>query len=53
MKKNRPPAIDGREGRRSVEIILGVYKAAETGRPVKLPLKSDPLLKARAKGKKK
>jgi hypothetical protein len=35
----RPPAIDGHEGRRSVEIILGVYKAAETGKPVKLPLK--------------
>ena len=31
VKKNRPPAIDGHEGRRSVEIILGVYKAAETG----------------------
>ena len=45
--KNRAPAIDGHEGRRSVEIILGVYKAAETGKPVKLPLKSDPVLKAR------
>jgi UDP-N-acetyl-2-amino-2-deoxyglucuronate dehydrogenase len=53
VKKNRAPAIDGHEGRRSVEIILGVYKAAETGRPVKLPLKSDPVLKARVKGKKK
>jgi UDP-N-acetyl-2-amino-2-deoxyglucuronate dehydrogenase len=54
VKKNRPPAIDGYEGRRSVEIILGVYKAAETGKPVKLPLKSDPVLKARtAKNKKK
>ena len=38
VKKNRPPAIDGHEGRRSVEIILGVYKAAETGKTVKLPL---------------
>ena len=47
VKKNRPPAVDGHEGRRSVEIILGVYKAAETGKPVKLPLKSDPVLKAR------
>lgn len=53
VKKSRPPAIDGHEGRRSVEIILGVYKAAETGRPVKLPLKADPVLKARAVGKKK
>jgi predicted dehydrogenase len=47
VKKNRPPAIDGHEGRRSVEIILGVYKAAETGKTVKLPLKTDPVLKAR------
>jgi predicted dehydrogenase len=53
VKKNRPPAIDGHEGRRSVEIILAVYKAAETGKPVKLPLASDPVLKARATGKKK
>ena len=53
VRKNRPPAIDGHEGRRSVEIILGVYKAAETGKTVKLPLKADPLLKARAAGKKK
>jgi predicted dehydrogenase len=47
VRKNRPPAIDGHEGRRSVEIILAVYKAAETGKTVKLPLKSDPVLKAR------
>lgn len=53
VKKNRPPAIDGHEGRRSVEIILGVYKAAEAGRTVVLPLTSDPVLKARAAGKKK
>jgi predicted dehydrogenase len=53
VKKNRPPAVDGHEGRRSVEIILGVYKAAETGKTVKLPLKSDPVLQARKAGKKK
>ncbi|HEX4149753.1 MAG TPA: Gfo/Idh/MocA family oxidoreductase [Pirellulales bacterium] len=47
IKKNRVPAVDGQEGRRSVEIILGIYKAAETGRPVELPLSSDPVLKAR------
>jgi predicted dehydrogenase len=52
VRKDRPPAIDGHEGRRSVEIILGVYKAAETGKTVNLPLKSDPLLKARAAAKK-
>jgi len=49
IREHRQPAIDGAEGRRSVEIILGVYKAAETGKVVKLPLKSDPVLVARRK----
>jgi predicted dehydrogenase len=53
VHKGRRPAIDGHEGRRSVEIILGVYKAAETGKTVKLPLKSDPVLKARSAVRKK
>jgi hypothetical protein len=35
-----------------VELILAIYKSAETGKPVRLPLSSDPVLKARAKGKK-
>ena len=47
IKKGRKPAIDGHEGRRSVEIILGVYKAAESGKPVLLPLTADPTLAAR------
>jgi predicted dehydrogenase len=47
IKKDRQPAVDGAEGRRSVEIILGIYKSAETGRPVELPLSGDPTLKAR------
>ncbi len=47
IKTNTKPAIDGREGRRSVEIILAIYKAAETGRAVKLPLAADPRLNAR------
>jgi UDP-N-acetyl-2-amino-2-deoxyglucuronate dehydrogenase len=47
IKKGTKPAIDGHEGRRSVEIILAIYKAAETARAVELPLKTDPVLKAR------
>ena len=50
IRKGTRAMIDGPEGRRSVEIILGIYKAAETGRAVKLPLKSDPVLKARKVG---
>ncbi len=47
IAKDRAPAIDGAEGRRSVEIILAIYKAAETGRGVTLPLAGDPTLAAR------
>lgn len=43
------PLIDGESGRKSVEIILAVYKAAETGAAVSLPLAKDPLLKSRQK----
>ena len=32
------PLVDGIEGRKSVEIILAIYKSAKTGRTVKLPL---------------
>jgi len=50
IKKGTTPMIDGPEGRRSVEIILAIYKAAESGRAVSLPLKSDPTLKVRKTG---
>jgi UDP-N-acetyl-2-amino-2-deoxyglucuronate dehydrogenase len=46
IRKDRAPAVDGREGRRSVEIILAIYKAAQTGKKVTLPLASDPKLTA-------
>lgn len=50
IKKGTKPLIDGPEGRRSVEIILAIYKAAETGRGITLPLSADPVLKARKNG---
>jgi predicted dehydrogenase len=53
VRNGRRPAIDGHEGRRSVEIVLAVYKAAETGKTVKLPLGGDPLLAARRRAGKK
>ncbi|MCO6457962.1 MAG: Gfo/Idh/MocA family oxidoreductase [Pirellulaceae bacterium] len=51
IKQGGQPLVDGAEGRRSVEIILAIYKAAETGRSVRLPLDSDPVLKARPRQK--
>jgi UDP-N-acetyl-2-amino-2-deoxyglucuronate dehydrogenase len=44
IRKDRAPAIDGHEGRRSIEIIQAIYKSAETGgKVVKLPLKGEPV----------
>lgn len=37
IEQGRPPAIDGREGRRSVEIICAIYKSAQTNSRVTLP----------------
>jgi len=34
----REPIVSGREGRKSVEIINGIYRSARSGAPVKLPL---------------
>lgn len=42
IKENREPAINGPEGRRSVEVILAIYQAAASGTRVKLPLERDP-----------
>lgn len=36
------PLIDGEQGRKSIEIILAIYKSSWTGKRVQLPLKSDP-----------
>lgn len=43
-------SIDGKEGRRSVEIILAIYQAASSGKAVRLPLKQDPTLSYRKTG---
>jgi len=50
IRRGTQPLIDGPEGRRAVEVILGIYKAAETGRAVKLPLARDPAIRARKRG---
>jgi UDP-N-acetyl-2-amino-2-deoxyglucuronate dehydrogenase len=38
VQEGRPPVIDGREGRKAVELVLAVYESARTGRNIKLPL---------------
>src|SRR5262249_50731139 len=36
IQKGRPPLVDGREGRRAVEVILAIYESARTGRCIAL-----------------
>jgi predicted dehydrogenase len=36
IQKDTEPAIDGPEARKSVEVILAIYKSAQTGRAVRL-----------------
>jgi predicted dehydrogenase len=53
IRKRRPPAVDGHEGRRSVEIIEAIYKSAESGgKVVKLPLRGGPVHRSMAGRKK-
>ena len=37
----RPASVDGREGRKAVEIIRAIYRSARLDRPVALPLADD------------
>jgi len=46
IKKGTQPLVDGREGRKAIEIILAIYRSALTGgKPVQLPLKRTPVRK--------
>src|SRR5207244_379188 len=36
ISAGRNPSVDGREGRRAVEVILGVYQSSETGRVIEV-----------------
>jgi predicted dehydrogenase len=43
LEQSRPVYIDGNEGRKTLEIITGIYKSAITGQRVSIPLaKGDP-----------
>lgn len=41
MRTGRPPAIQGAEARRSVEIVRAIYRSSALGAPVRLPLTED------------
>ena len=37
VRENRPPKVDGREGKRAVDLICAAYESNRTGRVVELP----------------
>lgn len=39
VQEGRPPLVDGREARKAVEIVLGIYEASKRGSVVELPLR--------------
>lgn len=38
INNNITPLVDGRAGKRALELVLGIYKSAAEGRPVKFPI---------------
>jgi len=38
VREKRSPSVDGREGRKSIEVIEAIYRSAQTQTPVGLPL---------------
>jgi UDP-N-acetyl-2-amino-2-deoxyglucuronate dehydrogenase len=40
LRGEAKPDTDGRAGRKSLELILGIYESAKTGREVPLPLRA-------------
>ena len=40
LRGEAAPGTDGREGRKSLELLLGIYESARTGREISLPLRT-------------
>lgn len=38
VEENRPPKVSGEEARRAVELVLAIYRSAQTGEQIPLPL---------------
>ena len=38
LRAGQTPPVTGEDGRKAIEIVLAIYKSAETGQPVKLPM---------------
>jgi len=40
LDEDRAPFVDGREGRKAIEIIMAIYESSRSGKAVELPLKA-------------
>ncbi len=40
IQTGRAPYVDGEAGKRALELVLAIYKSAQEGKPVKLPLEN-------------
>jgi len=38
VRDGRPPAVTGRDARKSLEVIVAIYQSSRTGQPVRLPV---------------
>ncbi len=41
IREDRPPAVDGREGRKAVALVHAIYQSAREGRPVAVNTRTD------------
>lgn len=41
VRENRKPLVDGRDGRKTVEMFVAVYRSQRDGKPVKFPLQDE------------
>ncbi len=39
INEDRKPLVDGHEGRKALEVIMGIYESSKTGKVVKFPIK--------------
>jgi UDP-N-acetyl-2-amino-2-deoxyglucuronate dehydrogenase len=42
VRDDRPPLVDGTEGRKVLEIITAIYRSQRDGRPVRFPVSAEP-----------
>lgn len=41
IREDREPLVNGREGRKALEIIQGIYRSSRSGRVVSFPIEEE------------